>query len=122
MALPSIEVTGINIAPKPDFSKKYTVVAFGDINLPELGLRLYGVALGRAERQWVAMAPKARGANPRDKGLVSWNWHSSFAQAVRDKLIAAYERMEGPLPVFDTPADVNAANGLRRILEARHAA
>lgn len=135
--LPKIEVTGINTVSNPDLIKNYAIIAYGNVELPELRMSFRGVALCRVNHErWVAMAPKSKGYHPTEPGVVSWSWQGPFGQEVCDLMIQAYEKLNGSLPPIPTAAEVKAEcaarrvrgaqvsaedkHGLRRVLGARH--
>lgn len=113
------EVKGINLASNVDWSKPTATFAFGDVEIPALGLTFRGVALSYKRGKVLAFPPKASGAHPRDMGLIQWDSRHAFASLIRDNLLTAYRAMGGKLPSDgheQEADDSEAVEGLSRIL------
>ncbi|HEV7339832.1 MAG TPA: hypothetical protein VGO06_27950 [Bosea sp. (in: a-proteobacteria)] len=93
-----IEITGINLAPRPNWDRPLAIAAFCDVRLRGLSTTLLGVALGWSKGKWIAMPPKAIGARPNDPGVIKWDISGPVPQAIAEAMLKRYIAFGGPMP------------------------
>lgn len=93
-----IEITGVNLAPRPKWDRPLAIAAFCDVRLIGLSTTLLGVALGWSKGKWIAMPPKAIGARPNDPGVIKWDISGPVPQAIAEAMLKRYVAFGGPMP------------------------
>lgn len=96
----TINIMGVKMTPRPpEFSRKWTPMAFIDITIPELELEVNGALLAHQKGKFLAHPPKptARGSG------VQWAINSPLAKIVAEKAVRQYEAMGGQMPPASKP-------------------
>ena len=96
----TVNVMGVKMTPRPpEFSRKWTPMAFIDITIPELQLEVNGALLAHQKGKFLAHPPKptARGSG------VQWAINSPLAKIVAEKAVRQYEAMGGKMPPAPAP-------------------
>lgn len=92
------EVTGVNLAARPNWDLPLTIAAFCDVRLDGLSTTLYGVALAWKGGRWTALPPKLPGTRPTDANAIQWNYSGPFPQMICDAMLERYAAFGGPIP------------------------
>lgn len=96
----TINIMGVKMTPRPpEYTRKWTPMAFIDITIPELQLEVNGALLAHQKGKFLAHPPKptARGSG------VQWAINSRFASFVAEKAVKQYEAMGGKMPTEPKP-------------------
>lgn len=96
----TVDVMGVKMAPRPpEFSRKWTPMAFIDITIPELQLEVSGALLAHQKGKFLAHPPK-----PTLKGAgVQWAINSPLARTIAEKAVKQYAAIGGKMPPEPKP-------------------
>lgn len=112
-----IDLMGINLQRNLGWNRHLTIMCFADIGLDDIETTLRAVALARHNGEIIVLPPKVPGAKLGDLGGIQWNTRGKFAQAIRDVILAGYEKMGGEMPPEPTVKQQTGINAARRFVE-----
>lgn len=94
----TVKLTGLNINHGADFERGFTILAFGDVEVPAMDMTLRGCALSKMGAKLVALPPKSPGRRPGDPDAIHWDAHGAFAKLVCEAMITGYKALGGKMP------------------------
>lgn len=108
-------VQGMILKRDVDYGYRTTLMAHGDIALPEIRATIKGVSLCHRGGEFVAFAPRPG----KENAGIQWDIGGPFAQALAVEMIEMFKRMGGDMPPATPEKAENRANARQRMAEKR---
>jgi hypothetical protein len=113
-----IKVRGLRLFDESDGRNGYTVLAHGEVDLPEMKMSLHNVTLAWSEeRGFTALAPMGR--DKTGVRAVIWDSQAAFACQIAEAMVVMFKRMGGQMPPSSPEKAQNNANAQRRLTEKK---
>ena len=113
-----IKVRGLRLFDESDGRNGYTILAHGEVDLPEIKASLNNVTLAWSEeRGFTALAPMGR--DKTGVRAVIWDSQAPFACQIAEAMVAMFKRMGGQMPPSSPEKAQNNTNAQRRIAEKK---
>ncbi len=111
----NIKLDGFTVSRGADFARGFTILGYGEVTIPDLGMTLRGCALAYIHGEVVALPPRLSEDGTASLRAVIWGNHAPISQAICKELVDGYYKMGGaPIPPA-TPAQTTARAAARRV-------